>query len=151
MSLHLTLTARLCSLALCSTALAAAAQAPPPKLEKVVVRAKASFGFDQATVSAADRQALLAEVGRMQGVSWQSVTAVGHTDSVGATPHNQQLAARRAAAVKAALVGQGLPPALVQTAARGPDEPVADNDSAEGRARNRRTEVVFEGVRSVGP
>jgi OOP family OmpA-OmpF porin len=139
------------ALALCAAALLPPAQAQQPRLEKVVVRAQASFGFDQAGISATDRQALLAEVGRMQGVSWQTVTATGHTDSVGALPYNQQLAARRAAAVKAALVGQGLPPALVQTQARGSAEPVADNTSEAGRARNRRAEVVFEGVRSSGP
>ncbi|GCL62263.1 hypothetical protein AQPW35_13440 [Rubrivivax pictus] len=139
------------TLALCLTALATTAQAQQPPLEKVVVRAEARFAFDADTVSPADRQALLAEVGRMQGVSWQTVTAVGHTDSVGTPAYNQQLAARRAAAVKDALVRQGLPAELVQTAARGPANPVADNASEAGRARNRRTEVVFEGVRSKAP
>lgn len=132
-------------------ACAAQAQAQQPALDKVVVRAQARFGFDAATVSAADRQALLAEVARLQGVSWQTVTAVGHTDSVGPTAHNQQLSARRAAAVRDALVQQGLPADLVRTAARGPAEPVADNATEAGRARNRRTEVVFEGVRSRLP
>lgn len=139
------------ALTLCAAALATTAQAQQPALEKVVVRAQARFAFDAATVAPADRQALLAEVARLQGVSWQTVTAVGHTDSVGPAAYNQQLAARRAAAVKDALVRQGLPAELVQTAARGPAEPLADNTTEDGRARNRRTEVVFEGVRSKAP
>ncbi len=138
---------RFAVLALCLGALAApTAQA---QVEKVTVRAQAQFGFDKAGVSPADRQRLLAEVGRMKGVTWQTVTAVGHTDSMGPAPYNQALAARRAGAVKAALVGQGLPAALVQTGAKGQSDPVADNRTESGRARNRRAEVVFEGVRNA--
>ena len=129
----------------CGAALAAE-MAP---VEKVTVRAVAHFDFDSAAIAAPDRQRLLAEVGAMKDVTWQTVTATGHTDSVGPAEYNALLARRRALAVKAYLTGQGLPETLVRTAAMGQAVPVADNTSEQGRAQNRRTEVVFEGVRAT--
>ncbi len=82
------------------------------------VRAVAHFGFDQdAEVRPADQAALLAEVASMKDVTWQTVTATGHTDSVGPAGHNQRLSERRARAVKAYLVGKGLDFAMVATRA----------------------------------
>jgi OOP family OmpA-OmpF porin len=118
-------------------------------LQKVTVRAVAHFDFDSTTMAAQDQQRLLAEVGTMKDVTWQTVTATGHTDSVGPPGYNATLAQRRASAVKAYLTGQGLPATLVRTAAMGEVAPVADNTTEQGRAQNRRTEVVFEGVRAV--
>lgn len=115
--------------------------------EPVTVRAVAHFGFDGTAMLAADRDQLLAEVGRMGGVTWQRVTAVGHTDSVGAIPYNDRLAARRAQAVRAYLVAQGLDAAMIEVRSAGEGSPARDNDSADGRAANRRTEVEFHGVR----
>jgi OmpA-OmpF porin, OOP family len=51
--------------------------------------------------------------------------------------------------VKAALVGKGLDASMIATAGKAAREPVADNTSADGRARNRRAEIVFEGVRAA--
>lgn len=118
-------------------------------VEKVSVRAVANFGFDSVALRPQDQQRLLAEVSEMKDVSWQTVTATGHTDSVGAPAYNRALAARRAASVRAYLLRKGLPPALVNTSAAGPAQPVADNGSEAGRARNRRAEVLFEGVRTA--
>jgi OmpA-OmpF porin, OOP family len=125
-----------------------AAQAAQP-VEKVTVRAMAHFDFDSTALRPEDQASLLAEVSGMKDVSWQSVTATGHTDSVGQVAYNAALARRRATAVKRYLTGKGLPPALVRTDARGPAQPLADNATEDGRARNRRTEVLFEGVRSA--
>ncbi len=136
----------LVSLALAACAALAQAQVP---VEKVTVQATAWFDFDRATLRSADRQTLLAEVAQMKGVTWQTVTATGHTDSLGPPAYNQRLAARRAQAVRSFLLSQGLDPAMVRTEARGPQAPVADNGAAQGRARNRRAEVRFEGVRAA--
>ncbi len=65
----------------------------------------------------------------------------GHTDSVGKKGFNQQLSARRAAAVKAYLVKKGVSAGQLTTKGYGPDKPVADNTSPEGRAQNRRVEA----------
>jgi OmpA-OmpF porin, OOP family len=138
------------TLAMGGATLPALAQTPTPTpVEKVTVRAVAHFDFDAATLSEADRQALLAEVGQMSNVTWQVVTATGHTDSVGTTEYNQKLAARRADAVRGYLLSKGLDPAMVRSAAQGETAPVADNNDPSGRARNRRTEVRFEGVRTA--
>ncbi len=124
--------------------LAVAADAPAVPVK---VTAVAYFDFDAARLRDADKPALLADVAKMQNVTWQSVTTVGHTDSVGSRKANARLAARRAAAVKAYLVAKGLDATMIRTAAAAAARPVADNTTSEGRARNRRTEVVFEGVR----
>jgi OOP family OmpA-OmpF porin len=135
---------------LVSTASVLAADPPgTPMLEKVTVGAVARFDFDKATIHADDQAKILTEVGQMKDVTWQTVTATGHTDSVGPAAYNQKLSDRRAQAVKAYLVGKGLDPAMINTAAKAATAPVTSNDTAAGRAQNRRTEIEFKGVRSV--
>ena len=85
----------------------------------------------------------------MKGVTWQTVTTTGHTDSVGSSAYNQRLAAKRARAVKSYLVGKGLPSTMIRTEAKAAEAPVADNGSDDGRAKNRRTEIEFQGVRAI--
>jgi OOP family OmpA-OmpF porin len=133
---------------LLAVSLAGPALAATDPVQGVTVRAVAHFNFDSATIQAADRESLLAEVGRMKDVTWQSITATGYTDSVGPTAYNAALARKRARAVRDYLAGKGLPTALMRTHAKGQAEPVADNATDEGRARNRRTEVLFTGVRA---
>ena len=126
----------------------AAADAP---VEKVVVRAIAHFDFDRASIRPQDQARILEEVGKMKGVTWQTVTATGHTDSIGASTYNERLSAERAGAVKSYLVGKGLDPAMINTAAKAAAAPLAKNDSPTGRANNRRTEIEFQGVRAATP
>jgi len=129
----------------------AAAAAVEPAIDKVSVRSTAHFDFDRAAIRPDDQSRILAEVATMTNVTWQTVTAVGHTDSVGPTDYNRQLADRRAQAVKAFLVGKGLDPTMIQTGAKAAEMPVSSNDTATGRSRNRRTEIVFQGVRASRP
>ncbi|MFT3721060.1 OmpA family protein [Pseudorhodoferax sp.] len=65
---------------------------------------------------------------------------IGHTDAQGARATNVALSIARAESVKTYLVGKGLPELAFSTSGVGPDRPVAGNDTAEGRARNRRIE-----------
>ena len=125
-----------------------AADAP---VQKVVVRSVAYFDFDQASIRPQDQARILAEVGKMQGVTWQTVTATGHTDSIGPAAYNEKLSEERAASVKTYLVGKGLDPAMINTAAKAAAAPLAKNDSTRGRAKNRRAEIEFQGVRAVQP
>ena len=69
----------------------------------------------------------------------------GHTDSVGSDEYNQTLSERRAAAVKDYLVQQGVASSAVASKGFGKTQPVAGNDTAEGRQRNRRVELVVNG------
>ncbi|MBZ5526559.1 MAG: OmpA family protein [Acidobacteriia bacterium] len=69
----------------------------------------------------------------------------GHTDSVGTDEYNQTLSERRAGAVKDYLVQQGVASSAVVSKGFGKAQPVADNETAEGRQRNRRVELVVNG------
>jgi len=66
----------------------------------------------------------------------------GHTDSVGSESYNSTLSAERAEAVKAFLIAQGVPADRLSTVGHGESEPVASNDSEDGRQRNRRVELI---------
>jgi outer membrane protein OmpA-like peptidoglycan-associated protein len=74
----------------------------------------------------------------------QPIIVYGHTDSVGAHDTNMELSQRRAEAVRSYLVAKGIPSDLVTAQGKGPDAPVADNVSVEGRAQNRRVEIVVQ-------
>lgn len=65
----------------------------------------------------------------------------GHTDAAGNAEANRALSLRRAQAVRDAFVRMGLPPSRLTAVGAGQDEPVADNSTVEGRARNRRVEI----------
>jgi outer membrane protein OmpA-like peptidoglycan-associated protein len=69
----------------------------------------------------------------------------GHTDSVGSDEFNQQLSERRAGSVREFLADQGVPASGITARGFGKTQPVASNDTAEGRQRNRRVELVVNG------
>jgi len=71
------------------------------------------------------------------------LTVTGYTDSVGNAQANVKLSKARAEAVKAYLVGKGVAAGRITTDGQGAAEPVADNTTAEGRAKNRRVEVRY--------
>lgn len=68
----------------------------------------------------------------------------GFTDSQGSSEHNIALSQRRADTVRSYLISRGYPSDLIHTQGIGEERPVADNNSAEGRANNRRVEIVIE-------
>ena len=70
----------------------------------------------------------------------KKVDVIGHTDNAGARASNLALSLARAEAVRTYLGSKGVGPELVNVAGQGPDQPVADNRNADGRARNRRIE-----------
>ena len=72
------------------------------------------------------------------------LTVEGHTDSQGSSNSNQSLSQRRADAVRSYLISRGYPGDLIQAQGIGEDRPVADNTSAEGRANNRRVEIIVD-------
>ena len=69
----------------------------------------------------------------------------GHTDSVGSDEYNQQLSEKRASAVRDYLVQQGISADAIEAHGLGKTEPVASNETAEGRQQNRRVEMVISG------
>ena len=75
----------------------------------------------------------------------------GHTDSVGSDEYNQTLSEQRASSVRDFLVQQGVPEHSVTSRGFGKTQPVASNDTADGRAKNRRVELVVTGAAIGGP
>ena len=73
----------------------------------------------------------------------RSITVLGFTDSTGTLEHNQDLSERRAKSVRAYLIGRGVDAARLTAIGKGPKDPVAENSSPEGRANNRRVEIVL--------
>lgn len=119
------------------TAQPAAAAVPA----KISLSADTLFDFDKATIKAGGTGKLDALVDRLKGVNIEVVIAVGHTDSVGSEAYNQRLSLARAQSVKAYLVGKGMDAKRIRTEGRGESQPVADNATAEGRAKNRRVDI----------
>lgn len=72
------------------------------------------------------------------------IVVEGHTDSVGAAEMNKELSLERAQTVRDALVESGVSPDRIQVEGFGEERPVADNGSQDGRANNRRVEIVVQ-------
>ncbi|MDQ1815876.1 OmpA family protein [Massilia sp. CCM 9210] len=128
---------------------APAPAAPVAVSEKVSFAAEALFDFDKSVVKPEGKAALDDLLNKLQGMNTEVMVTVGHTDSVGTDAYNQKLSMRRAEAVKAYIVSKGVEAGRVYTEGKGETQPVADNKSAEGRAKNRRVTVEVVGTRSV--
>jgi OmpA-OmpF porin, OOP family len=130
---------------------AAPAPAPapqPPAATKVTYAADAFFDFDRAALKPEGRAKLDDLISKVKGINLEVIIAVGHTDAVGADAYNQKLSVRRAEAVKGYLVSKGIEKNRVYTEGKGEKQPVADNKTSEGRAKNRRVEIEVVGTRS---
>ena len=129
----------------------AAAPAPAPQTpaaSKVTYAADAFFDFDKATLKPAGKAKLDDLVGKVKGINLEVIIAVGHTDSVGSDVYNQKLSVKRAESVKAYLVSKGIEKNRIYTEGKGEKQPVADNKTTEGRAKNRRVEIEVVGTRA---
>ena len=129
-----------CALALGCVSGAPFAQSDESQIEKVVFDAGALFDFDAYQLRPEGRAALDDFLGRLKGTSLGMIRAVGHADRLGSEGYNQILSEDRAEAVKAYVTGKGIKPESIAVSGEGPDRPVADNRTPEGRARNRRIE-----------
>ena len=125
----------------------APAPAPAPAVaSKVTFAADAFFDFNKSVVKPEGKAKLDDLVGKMKGINLEVIIAVGHTDSVGSDAYNQKLSVSRSEAVKAYLVSKGIEKNRVYTEGKGEKQPVADNKTAEGRAKNRRVEIEVVGT-----
>ncbi len=120
----------------------------PPAATKITYAADAFFDFDKAVIKSEGKAKLDDLIGKIQGINLEVIIAVGHTDSVGSDTYNQKLSVRRSEAVKAYLVSKGIEKNRVYTEGKGEKQPVADNKTAEGRAKNRRVEIEVVGTRA---
>ena len=138
---------------------AAAAPAPAPAAPrppappavaatKVTYAADAFFDFDKAVLKPEGKGKLDDLTGKVKGINLEVIIAVGHTDSVGNDAYNQKLSVKRAESVKAYLVSKGIEKNRVYTEGKGEKQPVADNKTKEGQAKNRRVEIQVVGTRA---
>jgi len=126
---------------------------PVPVVEEVVVVKEETivirdvhFEFDSARLTATDKERLNTIATRLrQEAPSARLSVTGHTDSVGSDVYNQKLSERRAHSVTDYLVQSGVPQAsFISVKGAGEAQPVADNKSPEGRAQNRRTEILIQ-------
>jgi OOP family OmpA-OmpF porin len=127
----------------------APAAAPKPAAQKVTYAADTFFDFDKSVIKPEGQAKLDDLVAKTKGIALEVIIAVGHTDSVGSEAYNQGLSERRANAVKDYLVSKGIEKNRVYTEGKGKKQPIASNSTAEGRAKNRRTEIEVVGTRAA--
>ena len=133
-------------------AVAPAAPAPAPvappvaQTQKVTYAADAFFDFDKSVLKPEGKAKLDDVASKVKNINLEVIIAVGHTDSIGSDAYNQKLSVRRAEAVKAYLVSKGIDKSRVYTEGKGEKQPVADNKTAAGRAKNRRVEIEVVGT-----
>lgn len=101
------------------------------------------FDVDKADLKPAALTNLQNLAKSMQDNPQTDISIVGHTDSTGTAEHNMDLSVRRAAAVKSYLVTAGVADARLTTVGKGETEPIASNGTPEGRAQNRRVEIII--------
>jgi len=126
---------------------AAAAAAPAPTAEKVTFSADAFFDFDKSVLKPEGKTTLQNLVAQLKNTDIEVVVATGHTDWTGSDAYNMKLSMRRAKAVKAFLVSRGIPEARVFVEGKGERNPIADNHTKEGRAKNRRVDIEVVGTK----
>jgi OOP family OmpA-OmpF porin len=118
-------------------------QEKPVQYEKLSFSATALFDFDKAVLKQQGKVELhtLDEYIKSKGVNVVDINVIGHTDSTGSAEYNQGLSERRATAVKEYMVSEGIDPGIIDASGEGESNPVADNNTSEGQALNRRVDV----------
>jgi OmpA-OmpF porin, OOP family len=117
---------------------------PEPVQSEVITLSDAGdvlFAFNQSELTPAAQSKLDSLIPKLQSADVVSIKVIGHTDSIGSDTYNQALSERRASSVAAYLLSQGVAPNKLTSEGKGQSEPVADNETEEGRATNRRVEL----------
>ncbi|PTS92617.1 hypothetical protein DBR11_26615 [Pedobacter sp. HMWF019] len=101
------------------------------------------FDFDSANLKDPAKENIKTLAASLNQYPGTDIKVIGHTDNKGTEAYNMSLSERRAAAVKAYAVAQGVPSSRLITIGKGFSEPIADNSTDAGRAANRRVEIVI--------
>lgn len=120
---------------------------PKPVIEKFTVRDTALFDFDRSDIRPDGKKVLDGLLAQAKTLGLEAVIVVGHADWTGPEAYNQKLSERRAASVKNYLAQNGISTERIQAEGRGETQPIADNKTREGRAKNRRVEIEIVGSR----
>jgi OmpA-OmpF porin, OOP family len=116
--------------------------APAPTQRRIVLQG-ITFAFDSAAISETDAPLLDVAAEQLSANPDVRVRVVGHTDSVGADAYNQILSERRAASVVEYLTKSGVARSRLTASGAGEGQPVTSNETADGRAQNRRVELLI--------
>jgi OOP family OmpA-OmpF porin len=127
----------------------AAPVAKAPKFEPFSLSSAAAFATSGSSLSAAGKAEINGFAKKLEGHKVESIVVEGYTDSSGAAAFNQALSEKRANAVKAEMISNGIDGNLIQTVGHGESNPVASNMTRAGRAQNRRVTVTVKGMQQV--
>ena len=105
------------------------------------------FATDSANLRPDLTQDLRAVARNLMDYPNSRIQVIGHTDDTGTNAYNQDLSQRRAQSVAAILRQEGVPKKRVSAIGRGEDQPIADNSTVQGRAQNRRVEIIIRPTR----
>lgn len=125
------------------------AAAPSAAIPGQVQQALPGFAFGTAKLPPNAKPAIDAVASALKENPGRTVVIEGHTDNVGSAAYNQHLAQRRAEAVRAALVRDGVESGRITIRSQGEQNPVASNDTPAGRSENRRAEVIIPGMEAT--
>lgn len=100
------------------------------------------FEFDKANLAPAAHDSIADAARQLLAVNIHQLHVAGHTDNIGAREYNEDLSLRRANSVTAVLLAEGFAKADVESRGYGASQPAADNATEEGRAQNRRVEII---------
>jgi OOP family OmpA-OmpF porin len=117
---------------------------PPPARERTIVLDNVLFDFDKTAVKPDGAKILDRLIAFLKENPDKKVALEGHTDSIGTEQYNQGLSERRANSVKDYLTKRGVDAGKISTRGFGETRPIADNKTAEGRAKNRRVEIKVQ-------
>jgi len=125
---------------------APAPAAPAVTQSKITLQADTLYDFDKSTLKPEGKATLDKIAADLSKIKLEVIIAVGNTDSVGTDAYNMALGQRRAQSVKDYLVSKGVDQSRIYTESKGKSNPVASNATAEGRAKNRRTDIEVVGT-----
>ena len=104
------------------------------------------FALDSASVRSGLRRDLRVVANNLRVYPNSTIKILGHTDNTGSASYNEALSQRRADAVVNILIDNGVQPVRLQALGRGEDDPIENNLTAEGRAQNRRVEIIIRPI-----
>ncbi len=130
---------------------AAAKPAPAPAVtqSKITLQADTLYDFDKSTLKPEGKATLDKIAADLSKIKLEVIIAVGNTDGIGTDAYNMALGQRRAQSVKDYLVSKGVDQSRIYTESKGKSNPVASNATAEGRAKNRRTDIEVVGTAAI--
>jgi outer membrane protein OmpA-like peptidoglycan-associated protein len=113
---------------------------------KLIMPGNITFATDSSAIASSFYSPLNNLAGSLKQFNQNNIEIIGYTDSTGSRQHNMDLSLQRAQSVSTYLTSQGVDAAHLSVRGAGPDQPIASNADANGRAQNRRVEVNLKPI-----